>query len=101
MTGLSNCDWADGRRIERQPFEAGVQFRSGTRRASVTVHDLTRFGARVSGVFLTSVGERIWIRLPGIEPREARVIWVEDFDFGCEFALPLNEFVTEAIFRAA
>ena len=84
-----------GRRSERLSYAADVQFRSGSRRANVRLSDISKFGARVSGVFLVHEDDRFFIKLQGMESIEARVVWVEEFEFGCEFIRPLNEQVLE------
>lgn len=89
-----------GRRSERWPFSAEVQFRSGTRRANVRLRDISPHGARVQGVYLVRADDHFYIKLPGIEPIEARVAWVEDFEFGCEFARPINQSVLDALVRS-
>lgn len=86
-----------GRRAERTAFECSVQFRSGTRRANVMVRDISRLGARISGVFLVHEDDRLFVKLGNLEPIEARVAWVSDFEFGCEFLRPLNEVILETI----
>lgn len=88
---------ATGRRADRRPYFAIVQFRSGHRRADVKVSDISQLGARISGVFLVREGDRFYLKLNGIEPLEAIVAWVTDFEFGCEFARPLSPIVFEAI----
>lgn len=59
------------------------------------LRDISRFGARIAGVFLVQVGDHFFIRLPGLDSIEARVAWVRDFEFGCEFIQPLHEAVLE------
>lgn len=88
-----------GRRADRAPFDASVTFRAGTRKAAVRVRDISTLGARVSGVFLVRNGDRIFLTLPGLEAVEARVAWVSDFEFGCEFVRPLNPVVLEALMK--
>ena len=87
----------DGRRTDRFRFEAEVQFRSGSRRASVQVCDISTRGARISGVFLVRENDQFYLKLPLIEPIASRVAWVTAFEFGCEFERPLNESVLAAI----
>ena len=87
------------RRVNRQAFDAVVQFRSGSRRADVKVLDISAMGARISGVFLVREHDQFFLKLPMIEPVPARVAWVEEFEFGCEFARPLSEVVLDAIIR--
>ena len=90
-----------GRRADRAPFEATVTFRAGTHKATVRVRDISTLGARVSGVFLVHVDDRFFLTLPGLESIEARVAWVTDFEFGCEFAKPLNPLILETVVRRA
>ena len=89
-----------GRRADRRSMAATVQFRAGTRRANVQIRDISRFGARIGGVFLVHGDDRFYVKLPGLEAIEARVAWVEEFEFGCEFVRPLSEVVFEAITRS-
>jgi hypothetical protein len=86
-----------GRRADRCRFDAEVQFRKGTKRAMVKVPDISRFGARVAGVFLVHEGDTLYLTLPGIAAIEARVAWVSQFEFGCEFTAPLSQIVLDAI----
>ena len=37
----------------------------------------------------------------GLEAIEARIAWVADFEFGCEFVRPLSPFILDAIIRTA
>ena len=90
-----------GRRADRLLFAAEVQFRSGTRRASVQVSDISAFGARISGVFLVRENDFFFLKLPIIAPMSARVAWVEKFEFGCEFERPISEAVLAAITTSA
>ena len=88
-----------GRRADRAPFDATVTFRAGTRKAPVRVRDISTLGARISGVYLVHVDDRFFLTLPGLESIEARVVWVADFEFGCEFAKPLSPVILEALIR--
>ena len=88
------------RRADRQAFDAVVQFRSGSRRAEVKVRDVSALGARIAGVFLVREGDEFFLKLPMIESIAVRVVWVEGFEFGCEFARPLSDAVLTAIVNA-
>ncbi len=88
-----------GRRGERLQYGAEVQFRSGTRRANVCLRNISKFGARVSGVFLVHNDDRFFIKLHGMESIEARVAWVEEFEFGCEFIRPLSDVILEDLLK--
>ena len=39
----------------------------------------------------------LYLTLPGLAPIEARVAWVAEFEFGCEFLKPLNPVILESI----
>ena len=80
-------------------FDASVMFRAGTRKASVKVRDISTMGARISGVYLVHVDDRFFLTLPGLQSIEARVAWVTDFEFGCEFMAPLNPVILESLMR--
>lgn len=61
----------DGRRADRRSYDAQIQFRKGVKRAMVKLQDISQLGARVA--------------------------WVSQFEFGCEFLRPLNPVVLESI----
>lgn len=86
-----------GRRADRRSYDAQIQFRKGTKRATVKLRDISQFGARVAGIFLVHEGDHFYLTLPGLAPIEARVAWVAEFEFGCEFAHPLNPAILDAI----
>lgn len=101
MTSKPQSPQASGRRVDRRSYQAAVQFRAGNRRANVQVQDISELGARVSGVFLAHEGDHFYIRIGTLEAIEARVAWVTDFEFGCEFVRPLSPVILDAIIRSA
>lgn len=88
------------RRGERRPVRTAAQCRRGSLRETVEVLDLSVGGARVRAVAPLRTGFAIWIRLPGIEPQEARVIWTRGFESGCEFVRPLHPAVLDSLIAA-
>lgn len=100
MPGQPLIHTEDDRRADRQPFAAVIQFRIGSRRADVKVTDISALGARIAGVYLVHHGDQIFLKLPLIESIPARVAWVDEFEFGCEFVRPLSTVVLDAIVRA-
>ena len=86
-----------GRRAERKAWTAEVQFRSGTRRATVQLANISPQGARVKGVFRVHEGDVFFLKMPGMESIEARVVWTDEFVFGCEFQRPLSPVVLETL----
>lgn len=101
MASQPQFEKADVRRAERKVFPATVHFRAGNRRANVEVRDISRFGARIGGVYLVNDGDHLWLKLASLEAIEAKVVWFEDFEFGCEFERPLSDIVLESILRNA
>ena len=101
MTSKPQFQQMTDRRADRRPSRATVQFRAGLRRASVEVRDISELGARISGVFRAHVGDRFFIKLGSLEAIEARIAWVADFEFSCEFVRPLSPFILDAIIRTA
>ncbi len=95
--GLPNLNAIGARRADRQTFEAQIQFRKGAKRALVKLRDISQYGARVAGVFLVRENDFFYVTLPGLSSIEARVAWVAEFEFGCEFMQPLSPLVLEAI----
>lgn len=90
-----------GRRADRRSFDAQIQFRKGNKRATVILRDISQFGARVAGVYLVQPDDRFFLTLPGLAPIAARVAWVRQFEFGCEFQDPLSPVVLEAMLERA
>lgn len=88
-----------GRRTDRHRFAGTVQFRSGSRRAEVQVCDISTLGARISGVFRVREGDQFYLKMEGLELISARVAWVSQLEFGCEFARPLSAVVLDMITR--
>ena len=88
---------AAGRRADRKLFAATVQYRAGTKRAEVRVSNISPHGARVAGVCLVREGDHFFLKIGLLAAVEARVAWVSDFEFGCEFVQPLSEVVLDAI----
>jgi len=101
MSSQAQFQQANERRVDRRRYRASVQFRSGNRRANVEVTDISELGARVSGVFLVHEGDSFFIKIGALEAIEAKVAWVTDFEFGCEFLRPLSPVILDAITRSA
>ena len=101
MASNPQSEGAEFRRAERKPFPATVHFRAGNRRANVEVRDISRYGARIGGVYLVRDGDQLWLKLAALEAIEAKVMWFEDFEFGCEFDRPLSNIVLDSILRTA
>lgn len=85
------------RQSERHPLIVRVQYRRTIVRLAAQILDLSCHGLRLAGMERLRVGECVWITLPGLPPRQAKVVWVDRFEAGCAFAEPLHEAVFDAI----
>lgn len=85
------------RQSERRPLMVRVQYRRTIVRLAAQILDLSRHGLRLAGMERLRVGECVWITLPGLPPRQSRVVWVDRFEAGCVFIEPLHEAVFDAI----
>ncbi len=92
-------DGRNARKAERKPFSATVQCRRGMRREAVEVLDISASGARVRALIPLRVGHELWLKLPMLEAQEARVVWTESCESGCEFLRPLHPAVFEVVSR--
>ncbi|WP_298173513.1 PilZ domain-containing protein [Novosphingobium sp.] len=85
------------RQSERRPLMVRVQYRRSIVRLAAQILDLSCHGLRLAGMERLRVGESVWITLPGLPPRQAKVVWVDRFEAGCAFIEPLHEAVFDAI----
>ncbi len=85
------------RQSERRPLMVRVQYRRTIVRLAAQILDLSRHGLRLAGMERLRVDECVWITLPGLPPRQAKVVWVDRFEAGCAFIEPLHEAVFDAI----
>lgn len=86
------------RRSPRLAVEcSGGMRRSGGSGVTVQILDLSADGFRVETHLELAPGADVWVRLPGLESRHARVVWADKYRFGCAFAEPLHPAVVEAV----
>jgi hypothetical protein len=89
-----------GRKSERVPLEldAGLRQRGGS---GVAVHilDLSVDGFRASTHLDLPPGADVWLRLPGLEPYQAKVAWSKGQYVGCAFERPLHPAVLDMLVR--
>lgn len=80
------------RKSRRAPvsFDARVG-RGGLDRALCRVTDLSLHGARLITYSLLKRGQEIWLTLPEVGPRLARVMRVDEFEAGVEFEQAITE----------
>lgn len=86
------------RKSERVALEmgAGLRQRGGTG-VSIQIMDLSTDGFRASTHLQLEKGADVWLRLPGLEACQARVMWAKGNFIGCAFERPLHPAVLEMI----
>jgi hypothetical protein len=81
----------DGRKAERRIVNLAARLRDrGAKLVDIEVMNLSTDGfmARTSGGL--EVGSHAWLKLPGLEPQNSRVAWIEEDKAGFEFVSPLH-----------
>jgi PilZ domain len=78
--------------------EAKLREQAGTSWA-VKLLDISPRGFRAAWHFRLTVGERVWLRIAGMEALPAIVRWSRDFEVGCEFERPFHPAVFDHIVR--
>ena len=88
------------RKSERVSLEmgAGLRQRGGTG-VSIQIVDLSTDGFRASTHLQLAKGTDVWLRLPGLEPYQARVLWAKGNFIGCAFERPLHPAVLDMIVK--
>lgn len=88
------------RKSDRTPVDIGAGLRQrGASGVSVRVMDLSPHGFRAATHLELFDGADVWLRLPGLEPYHAKVVWTEGHYIGCAFERPLHPAVVDMIVR--
>lgn len=74
-------------------------YRRGVLRAKVTLSDLTCSSARIDSMETLQPGMTVWITLPGLEARQARVDWTTGFTAGLRFEAPFHPAILDAVLK--
>ena len=91
-----------GRSADRVQIDLGAGLRQrGASGVSVQILDLSTDGFRVATHLDLAHGTDVWLRLPGLEPCHARVVWSEGHLVGCKFLRALHPAVLEMIISKA
>jgi hypothetical protein len=77
---------------------AGLRQRGGTG-VGIQIMDLSTDGFRASTHLQLEKGTDVWLRLPGLEAYQARVMWAKGNFIGCAFERPLHPAVLEMIVK--
>ena len=88
----------EGRSAERRIVNLAARLRDpGARIIDVEVMNLSTDGYMAEIEVPLDVGTNVWLKLPGLEPQNSRVIWVEDGKAGFQFATPLHQVTVDML----
>lgn len=89
---------ADPRRSARVPIDAQVTIRRhGHNAYNARVFNLSECGCKVEIVDRPEFGDDVLLRLPGLEPIRAIVLWVKGSAAGLEFERPIHPAVFDVL----
>ena len=88
----------DGRTAERRIVNLAARLREpGAKVAAAEVQDLSIKGFSARCDIALEPGSNVWLKLPGLEPQNSRVVWYEDGKGGFEFSTPLHPATLELL----
>ncbi len=94
--------YGDQRDETRLPITIEAKCREhGSFRTEVYLIDLSAKGCKVETSLRIRSGQRIWLTLADIAPREAQVRWSGRGTMGCQFDEPLSDTVVARLAGAA
>ena len=89
---------SEGRKAERRIVNLAAHLREpGATVADIEVINLSTDGFMAEGKVGVETGATVWLKLPGLEPQNSRVVWVEDDKAGFEFVNPLHPATVELV----
>ena len=92
----------EGRSAERRIVNLAARLREpGATVADVEVKDLSTDGFMAESDLQLETGATIWLKLPGLEPQNSRVVWAADGKIGCQFSTPLHPLTLEMLVKAS
>ena len=81
----------EGRTAERRMVNLAARLRDpGASVTEIDVLNLSTAGFAAQGTFALEPGAFVWLKLPGLEPQNCRVVWVEEGKAGFEFVTPIH-----------
>ena len=88
----------EGRKSERRIVNLAARLREpGATMAEIDIINLSTEGFMAQGEVKLEAGSYAWLKLPGLEPQNSKVVWVEDGKAGFEFANPLHPATLEQL----
>ena len=81
----------EGRTAERRIVNLAARLREpGASIFDAEVKNLSTDGFMATVPVALEPGTTVWLRLPGLEPQNSRVVWFEDGKAGFQFANPIH-----------
>jgi hypothetical protein len=88
----------EGRSAERRIVNLAARLREpGATIVEAEVMNLSTDGFMAETEISLETGASVWLKLPGLEPQNSRVIWTEDGRTGFQFAAPLHPATLELL----
>ena len=88
----------EGRKAERRIVNLAARLRDpGAKVVDTEVQDLSTDGFKARVEFPLEPGSAVWLKLPGLEPQNSRVVWCDDGKAGFDFATPLHPATLELL----
>jgi hypothetical protein len=91
----------DGRRAERRIVNFAASLREpGASMAEIEVLNLSVTGFAAECDMPVETGAHLWLKLPGLEPVNSKVVWVDGRKAGFEFVTPLHPATLDTVTTA-
>ena len=91
----------DGRRAERRIVNLAASLREpGASMAEIEVLNLSVTGFAAECDMPIETGAHLWLKLPGLEALNSKVVWVEGRQAGFEFVTPLHPATLDTVTAA-
>ena len=92
----------DGRSAERRIVNLAARLREpGARIVDAEVLNLSTDGYMAVADLPLEIGASVWLKLPGLEPQNSRVVWTEDGKAGFEFMTPLHPATVDLVVQSS
>jgi hypothetical protein len=87
-----------GRQTDRVVVDAWLfMHRAGEVKFQTRIYDISPEGCLVEFVSRPRIGDRVWVKIEGLEALQATVCWVTGLRCGLNLAAPLNQAVFSSI----
>jgi len=88
------------RQTDRVPLNCEIEFRRhADARYPVDLLDFSPEGCCISPPVRVEAGERVWLRIPGMETLHAQVAWVDQWKVGLKFDKPFHPAVFDNVVK--